>query len=125
MFGNATKPASESDKLLKGIHESIGKRRSEPAEIKSWISNETFSLVRAKSRALRKNNNEEEVKHLSKELRRSLRRDRRNRVWNVSKFIEERLDAGDVIGAFDVLKNWHRKFTSKALKPSRIDFETR
>ena len=60
---------------------------------------------------------------MSKELRRSLRRDRRKRVWNVSKFIEERLDVGDVIGAFDVLKNWYKKFTGKNMKPSVGDLE--
>ena len=99
-----------------GIHTHI------PAEVKSWISDETFKLVRLKSIVLRRNN-QEEVRRLGKELRRNLRQDRRKRVWNVSVLIEERLEARDVIGACDALKNWYKNVTGKTLKPSKIDLE--
>ena len=89
----------------------------------SWISEETFDLVRRKSRALRKGDSEE-IKRLGRELRRSLRQDRRRRIWKVSTFIEERLGVGDIIRAFDVLKHWYRKFTGKALKPSNTELAT-
>ena len=29
----------------------------------------------------------------------------------------------DVIGAFEVLRNWYRKFTGRALKPSEPEME--
>ena len=45
-------------------------------------------------------------------------------MWNASAFIEERLKVGDIFGAYDVLKNWCKKFTGKTLKPSEEDLES-
>ena len=33
------------------------------------------------------------------------------------------MTARDIIGAFNVLKNWYRKFAGKALRPLRVDLE--
>ena len=65
----------------------------------------------------------EGVIRLGKQLRRSLRRDRRNRIWKVSESIEEKIQVDDIIGAFDILKYWYKKFTGKVLKPSPTDLE--
>ena len=120
---NVDEVPSQSDILLKTIKEGmVNDNSTKTSKDNSWISDETFNLVRKKSQALKEGNSEENNR-LGKDLRRSLRCDRRNRIWKVSTFIEERLTAGDIIGAFDVLKNWYRKFTGKVLRPSRVDLE--
>ena len=126
LFGenNFEHPPSLSDRLLKEVEEGMERSTVERRNNEtSWISERTFDLVRKKSRALRKGD-AEEIKRLGKELRCSLRQDRRKRVWDVSIFIEERIGVGDIIGAFDVLKNWYRKFTGKALRPLPIKIES-
>ena len=120
--GNEQLPPTQSDILLHEIQKEMENNECSKPTSTSWISEDTFRLVRLKSRALRTNDSEE-VNRLGKELRRSLRKDRRNRVWKVSVTIEEKLKANDIIGAFDILKHWYKKFTGKALKPSPIDLE--
>ena len=124
LFGerNESIPPTPSDILLKEIHETI--RKPDPTEPidNSWISKETFNLLRQKTKALKSNISDALLK-LGKDVRRSLRRDRRNRLWKVSTTIENCLNAGDIIGAFDVLKNWYKKYTGKSLKPPTIDLE--
>ena len=63
------------------------------------------------------------MRKIGKELRRSIRRDRRERIRRVSVGIENRLKEGDVIGAFATLRHLYRKFTGRALKPSEPEME--
>ena len=63
------------------------------------------------------------MKLLGKELRRSLRRDRRRRVDKAGCEIEERLEKKDIVGAFNILKHWYKKFTGKAVKPTCEDID--
>jgi len=118
----STNPPTPSEEILQKLEQAIERNTNMQTNDNSWISKETFDLVRAKSKALRKNRSEE-VQQLGKELRRSLRMDRRRRIWNVSVYIEERLLAGDVVGAFNRLKHWYRKFTGRVLKPSPVELE--
>ena len=115
--------ATPSDTLLKELQEAKSIAPTLSPEIKSWISEDAYRLARLKNRAL-KSNNQDEVSKIGAALRRSIRQDRRRRIWKVSMFIEERLLAGDVVGAFDVLKHWYKKHTGKTLKPSIVELET-
>jgi len=111
-----------SDRLVEEIHKALEKQQQPKAKDRSWISEETFGFLEKKSRALR-NGNSELVKSLGKELRRSLRKDRRRRIEKTSKAVEERLNGGDITGAFDLLRNWYKKFTGKVMKPSKEEIE--
>jgi DNA replication initiation complex subunit (GINS family) len=64
-----------------------------------------------------------QVKSIGKELRKNLRRDKRKRIEKASVEIEKKLEERDVIGAFEILRNWYKKFTGKAVKPATVDIE--
>ena len=113
---------NESDKILKELHDALSDDLPAAKKYQSWISEETFQILRDKSKALQKGESEI-TKVLKKELRKSLRQDRRNRIWNVSQYIEGCMEKKDIIGAFDVLRNWYRNHTGKTLKPCESDLE--
>ena len=98
----------------------IQEEEKKKKETKTWISETSFDLLNKKARALRLNKSEE-VKEKGRELRRSLRKDRKNRVEEVSVEIEKRLDAMDIIGAFNILRRWYKKFSGTSVKPSEED----
>ena len=52
-----------------------------------------------------------------------MRQDRRQKITKTSEEIESRLDKGDIIGAFGILRHWYRKFTGKTIKPCCDDLE--
>ena len=52
-----------------------------------------------------------------------MRKDRRRRIEKASEEVEERLEEIDIIGAFNILRNWYKKFTGKAMKPSTDEIE--
>ena len=111
---------SEMDKNMKMLHDTIEEAGPVEAKDRSWILKDTFLLLTQKARALRANKSDE-VHEIGKALRRSLRRDRRDRIWKVSTAIEEKLQEKDIVGAFDIIKHWYKKFTGKAMKPSEVD----
>ena len=112
-----------SDTLLKEICEEIDRQPAPAGRDRSWISTHSFRLMTEKARALRQHDSDS-VERLGQELRRSIRKDRRDRVWKVSEFVESSLQDGDIIGAYEVLRHWYKKFTGKALKPTQVDLET-
>jgi len=112
---------STSNNLLKELHElSKGERaKPTPPQDKSWISDKTFESMRKKSAAL-KEGKSDEAQCLGKEVRRNLRRDRRQRIGKVADHIESHMKRKDIIGAYDTLCHWYRKFTGRAPKPSVV-----
>ena len=52
-----------------------------------------------------------------------MRQDCRQRITKTSEEIESRLDKGDIIGAFGILRHWYRKFTGRTIKPCCDDLE--
>ena len=110
------------DDLLSTLHKSLEEEKPKEKFNRSWISKQTFELLKKKAKALR-GGNTEEVEMLGKNLRRSLRKDRRERINKVSDLIETQLEKGDIIGAFEHIRHWYRKFTGKPLKPSRYKLE--
>ena len=64
-----------------------------------------------------------DVQSLGKDLQRSLQKDRRERIRKTSTKIKQKLKRQDIIGAFEILKHWYRKFTGKALKPCPVDLK--
>ena len=111
---------SEIDQRLKELQDSIIEPEFKTRD-RSWISEYSFSLLRQKAQALRRG--DPATKDIGRELRRSIRKDRRQRIQKTAEEIEGRLGEGDIIGAFEILRHWYRKFTGKALKPCRADLE--
>ena len=62
---------------------------------------------------------------LNKELRRSLRKDRRNRVNKVSEEIERKLEENNIVEAYNILCGWYKKFSGKNNKPSPDDLKSK
>ena len=114
--------SSSSDQLLKYICDEVGRQKPMDEKDRSWISSDSFQLMKEKAQALRCNDSTE-VDRLGRELRRSIRKDRRDRIWKISTFVEESLKDGDIIGAYGVLRHWYKKFTGKAITPSPIDLQ--
>ena len=116
-------PNPTPDNLLEDLTELSKEERKNmkqiPQQDKSWISERTFIAMRKKTDA-RKKRKDEETKRLGKEVRRSLRKDRRNRVARIADQIEERMEKKDIIGAYDILRHWYSKFTGKAPKTSVV-----
>ena len=112
---------STSDNLLKELTELSKEERDKPTppQDKSWISDVTFQSMKKKSAAL-KEGKSDEVQRLGKEVRRNLRRDRRQRIGKVADHIENHMKRNDIIGAYDTLRHWYRKFTGRAPKPSVV-----
>ena len=120
LFGATSSDNDKSvDFLLKQLHEAIPKQKAPQKIYQSWITAESFKLLKSKHKAVQRKD-PEETKRIGKELRRSIRRDRRARIDRVADQIETQLECGDIIGAFGHLKHWYRKFTGRPLKPSTV-----
>ena len=123
LFGPPSSDSGKSvDLLLKQLHEAIPKQESPQRTYKSWITEESFKLLKSKHKAVQRKDSEE-TKRIGKELRRSIRRDRRARIDRVADQIEAQLECGDIIGAFGHLRHWYRKFTGRPLKPSTVKLD--
>ena len=92
----------------------------EKKEKKSWISEETFKLLNRKVKALRQNDSDA-VKKIQKELRRNLRKDRRNRVNEISTQIKKQLKENNITEAYGILQSWYKEFLGRSEKPSLED----
>ena len=96
------------NELLRSIMESISEEKKRRREKKSRILDKTYEMLSSKVKALRQNNSEQ-VKILNKELRRSLRKDRRNRVNKISEEIERNLEDNNIVEAYGILHCWYKK----------------
>ena len=88
----------------------------------SWISKETFDLLDKKVKALRENDTEG-TKIFGKEVRKSLRKDRRARINKVSEEVEMKLQDRDIIGAFEIIRKWYQKYSGITMEPLDEDLE--
>ena len=123
IFGkDKTEESTETNKLMKELKEAVKTEKQQSKKDRSWISERTFKLLREKVKALR-NNDQDLIRDKGREVRRSLRQDRRERIRKVSAEIEQKLEKEDIIGAFDTLKHWYKKFSGIALKPLEEDLE--
>ena len=120
---NPEEEEGSSDTLLQHVCDAIERPTKSSATDRSWISTSSFNLMKEKAKALRRNDSDE-VNRLGKALRRSIRKDRRDRIWKVLEFVEASLQDGDIIGAYNVLRHWYKKFTGKALSPTKADLDT-
>lgn len=119
---NTDNDQTAADVLLHELHDALPPAPRPVAKSRSWISAQSFALLARKTRALRSNSTEE-VRRIGKELRTQLRRDRRRRIDKTSIEIEAKLDKMDIIGAFDILRHWYKKFTGKSVKPSPVTLD--
>ena len=115
---------TEVNSILRELKEAIPKQDPDKSKNRTWISEESFDLLSKKCKAVN-GNRIEEAQGLRKQLRRSIRQDRRRRVENVANQIEALLEGGDIIGAFENLRSWYRKFTGRPLKPSEVRLNER
>ena len=63
------------------------------------------------------------VKSLGKELRQNLRKDQRERIWKVLMKIEACLFRKDIIGTYELICPWYRKYNEYAPVPSEESLE--
>jgi hypothetical protein len=63
------------------------------------------------------------IQDYGKEIRKSLRRDHRQRAYRVSKNIEQQMTAGNMAGAYDLLRGWYRERGGKSPHPTRKDLD--
>ena len=115
---------NDQNEYLRIIKESIEEDQKGREKKKSWISEETYGVLNRKVKALRQTDLEK-IKQLGKELRRSLRKDRRNRVNEVSTKIEEELKRNNVVKAYDILRSWYKKFSGRSERPSLEDLASK
>jgi hypothetical protein len=71
---------------------------------RSWISKKTWDLINARVYAVRWKYPREQIQEYSKAIRKSLCVDRRRRCERVSKEIEEKYIAGNIRGAYELLR---------------------
>ena len=100
-----SKIGHSQNELLRIIKENIEEGKKNKKGKKLWISERTYKILNSKVNALRQNDSGK-VKELGKEVRRSLRKDRRNLVNEISKEIEEKLKEHNVIEAYNILRCW-------------------
>ena len=111
---------NDQNEYLRIIKESIEEGKMEKKEKKSWISEATFKILNRKVKVLHQNDLEA-VKKIGKELRRNLRKDRRNRVNEISTQIEKQLKENNVTEAYGILQSWYKEFLGRSEKPSLED----
>ena len=98
--------ALEIDKKLKYLKELLPRNGETKPKNRSWILKTSFDLLHQKTKALRIGDSTE-INRIGRELRRSIRQDRRKRVWETSIEVEQNLERGDIIGAFKIMRNWY------------------
>jgi Endonuclease-reverse transcriptase len=92
----------------------------------SWVSDYTWRLIdqRASMRRQDNPNDEHSIQHLSQQIRKSLRRDRKRRTTEAGEKNQQLLDENDTLGAWAILRRWYRQVQTKVTKPSLIDMGT-
>jgi hypothetical protein len=100
------------------------KERKDPSgKLNSWISEDTFRLMRKKGHA-RRFGLREQTKRLGEQLNISLDKDRKRRYNETARELERLLGKGDIKGAFAKAQNWYRKRGPAASKPTYHDEES-
>jgi exonuclease III len=100
------------------------KERKDPqGKSKSWISEDTFRLMRKKALA-RRFGLREQTKICGEELNKSLDKDRTRRYDEAARELERLIGKGDIKGAFAKAQNWYRKRGPAAPKPTYHDEES-
>lgn len=67
----------------------------------------------------------ESTKIFGKEVRRSLRKDRRRCINKVSGEVEMKLQDMDITGAFEIIRKWYRKYSGLNMEPLDNELEER
>ena len=80
--------------LRRKLTNEVPKSKSEPKKCVLWISKRTLELVKEKVVAMKKGQ-EHLVKFISKEISKSRRKDRRERILKTAKEVEARVQKGD------------------------------
>jgi hypothetical protein len=116
------RPLSENDVRFQHLKEFNNEIPDLPtARERSWISKRTWDLIDKRIKAVRWHRAETIIRDYSKEIRKSLRKDRRQRAYRVSRQIEQKITAGNIRGAYNLLHGWYRDRRSKPPRPTRQD----
>jgi exonuclease III len=113
---------NRADVLLEELEELIEKPRHAEPRFKSWISEASWKLIDSKAEA-RRCGDATKAKRLARQLRKSLRADRKSRIEAVSTEIEALLKADRVEEAYGKLRGWYRDKPGHVPKPTIQDEE--
>jgi Reverse transcriptase (RNA-dependent DNA polymerase) len=97
----------------------------QPTRHKSWVSEYTWRLIDQRA-SMRRHDippDNQRVRHLSQQIRKSLKRDRKRRTILAGEEIQALLDDNDSRGAWQILRRWYRQVNSKVTKPSLVDMD--
>jgi Reverse transcriptase (RNA-dependent DNA polymerase) len=92
----------------------------------SWVSDFTWRLIDQRASVRRQDNPNDEpiLQHLSQQIRKSLRRDRKRRTTKAGEKIQQLLDDNNTRSAWAILRRWYRQVQTKVTKPSPLDMDS-
>ena len=117
------RPLSENDDRFQHLKEEKELPDPRKQRDRSWISKRTWTLIDKKVHAIRWRYPSDVIRDYGKDIRKSLRKDRRQRAERVSRQIEQKLTSRDIRGAYDLLRGWYRRTGGKPPRPTRKDLD--
>ena len=90
------------DVIMEELAAEAPKPEYKPRKYTPWISERTLKLGKEKAAAMKKGQ-EHLVRFISKEIRKNLRKDRKERIRKVAVEIEKRMKGNNVLGAYHIL----------------------
>jgi hypothetical protein len=89
-----------------------------------WMSEQTWQAFGFLANVQRGRENQEAEQAAHEVVQVSVNFDRRQRLVNTSKLVEQAMENHDVHGAYQILQRWYKASTGKVPKPSRADLDT-
>ena len=90
----------------------------------AWISDRTWKLVDLRVERKRNGNiSQAECRELHRQIQKSFKQDRQQRMIAAGESIETALNGDDLIGAWAIAKRWYRFATGPPPKPMSADLE--
>ena len=111
---------NEADVLLEDLLKAKERKEKTDGRKASWVSDATWKLVSQKASA-RKRGDRRALRSLKVLVRRSFRKDRRNRAKVAALEAQQYLAGGEIRKAFGAIKGWYRDAGPRPAKPSRED----
>ena len=122
---------SKADEIFASLQNKKEKREKINSRSRSWISSATWNLIDEKCRVRRMGINGDVLAQLKKDIRRSLKNDRRARADAAATAAESLLARGKVEEAYSSIKGWYKVASGRPPKPdfrdaaeTRAEYET-
>ena len=110
------------DVIMEELAAEAPKPEYKPRKYAPWISERTLKLGKEKAAAMKKGQ-EHLVRFISKEIRKNLRKDRKERIRKVAVEIEKRMKGNNVLGAYHILRHWYKRRIKKVDRPCEGDLK--